>query len=264
MFKQIGRLCTGALAVAFLFPAVAQSTDTFRWNGKLANGQRVHVMDVNGSIAVTPSSGDAVSVVAEKKANRDGNLNDVEFKVEQSSEGLTICSLYRREDGSFPASCAERSDNNKRTKRNINVGTKINLQMPASANLKAQTVNGGIDVHGLRGSVDANTVNGAIDIETTGLANAKTVNGSVQAKVGTLNQDCTFSTVNGRVVVAVSPNLNATLSASTVNGKIESDLPITLQGSINRRNLQGKIGNGGANLKLSTVNGGIRLERASI
>jgi DUF4097 and DUF4098 domain-containing protein YvlB len=112
--------------------------------------------------------------------------------------------------------------------------------MPASSNLKVATVNGGIKVVGLAAQVDASSVN-----------------------VGRLDQDCRFSTVNGKIVLAVAGPVNADLSASTVNGRIETDFPITAMGSLSRRSLKGRIGNGGPQLELSTVNGGIRIERLS-
>lgn len=261
--SQIRLWVTGLAAFALMLPAYGQATEDFAWNGTLSDGLKLEVMDINGSIEVSPSSGNTVAIRAEKKS-RNGSLDDVEFKVEQEAGGIVVCTLYRREDGTFPAGCRDRGGRNNRTKRNVNVGTRYTIQMPAAANLKASTVNGGIEVRGLRAEVDANTVNGSVDVTTTGRANAKTVNGSVRATVGRLDQDCKFSTVNGRIVLAVNSDLNAEVKATTVNGRIESDLPITVQGSFGRRSLQGRIGSGGPRLDLSTVNGGIRIERASI
>jgi len=47
-----------------------------------------------------------------------------------------------------------------------------------------------------------------------------------------------------------------------VNGDISSDFPITVTGQVSRRHLTGTIGNGGPELTLSTVNGGINLLKA--
>lgn len=250
-------------AVALMLPAHGESVDQFAWNGSLSNGQKLEVMDINGGIDVSPSTGNTVAIRVEKKSRND-SLDDVQIKVEQKANGIVVCTLYRSADGSFPSGCQDASKRKRRTKRNINVTTNYTIQMPAYADLKATTVNGGIKVLGLTSEVDANTVNGSVDVTTTGRANARTVNGSVHVNVGRLDQDCRFSTVNGRIVLAVAGSVNADVKASTVNGRIETDLPVTVTGSLGRRSLRGRIGNGGPQLDLSTVNGAIRIERASI
>lgn len=249
-------------AAIFLLPASGESVDHFNWNGALANGKRLEVRDINGGIHVSPSAGNDVAIQVEKKTSN-GSLDDVEIKVEQEADAIVVCTLYRLDDGSFPSGCRDHGNGKRKTKRGANVATNYTIRMPSHANLKATTVNGGIKVLGLMAEVEATTVNGGVDIATTGRANAKTVNGSVHVNVGKLDEDCRFSTVNGRIVLAVAGALNADLKASTVNGRIETDLPVTVTGSLGRRSLQGRIGSGGPSLELSTVNGAIRIERAA-
>jgi hypothetical protein len=221
-------------------------------------------MDINGDIQISPSSGNAVSVRAEKTARR-GSTSDVEIKVEQEPAGIVVCTLYRRADGSFPAGCRERnSRENKQGWNRSEVRVQYVILMPTQANLAASTVNGGVTVKGLRGDVNASTVNGDVALETAGRASATTVNGKVIARIGKLDQDSSFSTVNGRIVISVSDAVNADVALSTVNGKIETDFPITIQGRTSRRKVEGRIGAGGPKLRLSTVNGGIRIEKATL
>jgi hypothetical protein len=246
----------------FLLPVCGASVEQFSWNGALSAGQGLEVIAINGGINVSPSVGNAVAIGVEKRTSG-SSLDDVQVKVEQLAEGIVVCALYRNEDSTFPSGCKETDRAKRRTKRNVNVTTTFTIQMPASSNLKVATVNGGIKVVGLAAQVDASSVNGGIDVATTGRASARTVNGGVHVNVGRLDQDCRFSTVNGKIVLAVAGPVNADLSASTVNGRIETDFPITAMGSLSRRSLKGRIGNGGPQLELSTVNGGIRIERLS-
>jgi DUF4097 and DUF4098 domain-containing protein YvlB len=54
--------------------------------------------------------------------------------------------------------------------------------------------------------------------------------------------------------------------ADTVNGSIDSDFPVTVNGRVSPRRLRGVIGESASpprELLLSTVNGDIRLRRAS-
>jgi DUF4097 and DUF4098 domain-containing protein YvlB len=259
MIRTISALALAAVALlpASLLPAAQQN---FAWNGTLAAGGNLEVRSVNGGIEVKPSSGNQVSITAVKRSKNNTEA-DAEVKVEQDSQGIIACVLYRRQDGSFPASCRER--NSGRGKKNVDVNVDFTIRMPAGANLQANTVNGGVSIAGMQGDVVAKTVNGGVNVDTTGHAQASTVNGAVMAKVGKIDQNTKFSTVNGRIVVAVGSTLNANLSMSTVNGSLETEFPITIQGRMGKRKLQGKIGNGGPRLELSTVNGGIRIEKAS-
>lgn len=261
--KTVLALCTVIATILLQTPAMAQ-TDVFSWSGSLANGQQLEVLTVNGNIGVTPSTGNAVSIRAEKTARR-GSTADVEIKVEQEAGGIVVCTLYRRADGTFPASCRDRNSSNQKGGWNrSDVRVELSIQMPAMVNLSAKTVNGSAAIRGLQAGVEANTVNGDLTLETAGSASAKTVNGKVEARIGRIEKDCTFSTVNGRILVAVASAVNADVSMATVNGKIETDLPVTIQGKMSARKLEGRIGAGGPKLNLNTVNGGIRIEKDTI
>lgn len=250
-------LAAAVLLPARVLPAVQQN---FAWNGTLSAGGTLDIRGINGSIEVKPSAGNQVSISAVKRSKNNTEA-DVEIRMEQETQRIVACVIYRRKDGSFPSSCREGSS--EKSKKNIDVEVDFTVRMPAAANLKASTVNGGVDIAGMQSGVVATTVNGSVKVETTGHARASTVNGAVLAKVGKIDQDTKFSTVNGRVVVAVGSGLNADVSMSTVNGSLETDFPITIQGRMGKRKLQGKIGSGGPTLELSTVNGGIRIEKAS-
>jgi DUF4097 and DUF4098 domain-containing protein YvlB len=71
-----------------------------------------------------------------------------------------------------------------------------------------------------------------------------------------------FKTVNGEIELSLPSVVDANLHAETLNGSISSDFPITVTGQMSRRRLDGTIGNGGRELRLSTVNGSIKLLRA--
>ena len=48
-----------------------------------------------------------------------------------------------------------------------------------------------------------------------------------------------------------------------MNGDIETDFPLTVTGKFGRRRIEGSIGGGGPVLEMETVNGAIKLEKAS-
>ena len=67
--------------------------------------------------------------------------------------------------------------------------------------------------------------------------------------------------MNGGITLTLPSVFDAELSADTLNGSIAADFPISVTGQMTPRRLRGTIGNGGHELKLSTVNGSIRLIR---
>ena len=78
---------------------------------------------------------------------------------------------------------------------------------------------------------------------------------------GRLNADDRISchTTNGDASATVPANTEADVELSTVNGQVHCDLPVTVQGGISDRRIRGRIGQGGASIRLGTVNGNVRL-----
>lgn len=74
-----------------------------------------------------------------------------------------------------------------------------------------------------------------------------------------------FGTVNGSITLRMPAGTNATVEGSTVNGGIDSDFPLMLEAnhSWGPRRFEGQIGQGGGKIEFETVNGSIRLVRAS-
>ena len=118
---------------------------------------------------------------------------------------------------------------------------------------------------GLKADVKASTVNGSVRVTTTGLAEASTVNGSVYVEMGRADwdNDLDFSTVNGGITLVLPSALNTEIRASTVNGELSTDYPLMVTGRFGPRRMRGTIGTGGRTLSLSTVNGEIRLRKAT-
>lgn len=266
-FRPLHRSALVALLVAPLLlptPVHAQETDrnAFSSDASLAPGHTVNIRNVNGSIAVERSTSGRVEIRARKQWRR-GNPDDVRV-VQVAGRGgdIMVCALWN------DAECT--ADGIKSTRRNgswndrNDVSVHFTLRVPDGVHVSVNTVNGGIVVERVAGTVDANTVNGSIDARSTrGPVHAKTVNGSITAAMGALgNDDLRYETVNGAITLELPSSLNADLDISTVNGSVNSDFPVTVQGTISRKRLRGTIGSGGTSLRASTVNGSVHLRRA--
>lgn len=235
----------------------------FEWSGTLAAGQTLWIKGVNGSIHAEPSSGREVQVTAVKAARRSDPAL-VRIEVSKSDDGIAICTIYPAPSGSPENTCDASDDSHSHT-RNNDVSVEYTVHVPAGINFSANTVNGTVDAMNLKGPVRANTVNGRIRLSTLDRAEAGTVNGSIEASVGSSSwrEPLEFQTVNGHIDLTLPKDASAEVRASTVNGDIETDFPLTVRGRIGRHRIEGSIGKGGGALRLETVNGGIRLHHGS-
>ena len=93
----------------------------------------------------------------------------------------------------------------------------------------------------------------------------KGVNGEIVASLGraTWSNALEFRTVNGGITLDLPAGLSTEVRATTVNGDIQTDFPLMVTGRLGPRRLHGTIGSGGRRLALETVNGSIRLRKAS-
>lgn len=238
--RRFTALVALAVAAASHPASVAGQTDEMFWRGSVEPDDAVEIFGVNGQIRAVPSDDDQVHVEATLRGRRSAP-ETVRVKVLEHEGGVTVCAVYptpegaRRENDCRPGGGSRHVEDN-------DVEVDFVVRMPAGVHLWAHTVNGEVDIEGLRGDAEGTTVNGDVSIETTGFVHAAT-------------------TVNGGILVEVPEGLHAEFRASTVNGTIESDFPILLSGRVGPREMRGTIGDGGRELKVSTVNGDIRIRR---
>jgi hypothetical protein len=187
----------------------------------------------------------------------------VKIEVVPSDEGVTICAVYPS-DGERENSCEAGEHGHMNTHDN-DVRVNFTVHVPAGVRFVGHTVNGEVEAANLGGDVQAHTVNGSIRVSTTGIAEASTVNGSITAAMGRASwtDALEFHTVNGGITLDLPANISTEVRASTVNGDIETDFPLTVTGRLGPRRVNGTIGSGGRRLALETVNGSIRLRKAS-
>jgi DUF4097 and DUF4098 domain-containing protein YvlB len=242
-----------AFLVAAPFGWSQDSNKDFHWKGKLNTDQTVTVKTINGEIKAEPASGDEVEVTGMATGKY---AQEVKFEVKQDGDGVTICETYPHHD-----SCTGKSsghDNNDRTHISYSV------RVPSRNRFTGKSVNGDITAQNLDRQVTAHTVNGGVKISTKSWAEAKSVNGSVEAMMGSADWTGTlhFSTVNGSIHIGLPANTNADVDVRSVNGSFKSELPLATQ-SFMSRHVEGRIGSGGRELKLDTVNGSVHLVKSN-
>jgi hypothetical protein len=217
---------------------------------------------VSGPINVTAASGRSATISGVKRVRR-GDAEFVHFMSRPiANGGILVCALWG-EDSSCDEDGAHSRNRNDR--QNNEVSVDFTVAVPAGVNVRIGSVNGDVEVQGATAEVEASTVNGEVRARSSGgPVRATTVNGDVRASMGSVGSgDLSYSTVNGSIELELPSAFNADVELRTVNGSFETDFPMTLSGRMSPRHLSGKIGSGGRDLRATTVNGSIKLRKAS-
>jgi DUF4097 and DUF4098 domain-containing protein YvlB len=252
-----------AVAAVCLLVASAFAQDsgrTFHWQGKLAADQTLTIKNINGAIDANGASGDQIDVTAEKSGAR---ADEVQIKVEQSSNGVTICAIYPGNDSNDCSSHWGHSNGGHGEKAKVD----FRVSLPKNLRFNAEDVNGSVSAQGMGRPVHASSVNGGVRVSTASWAEASSVNGSVECSMGAADWTgkLKIETVNGSVRLELPADANTDVKFSSVNGRLNSEFPVTISGVFGSHSAHGTIGSGGRELSVETVNGSVELtKRAGI
>ena len=263
-------------ALAFLLSATAAAAgaqasaagerettgNKFEWSGNVPAGAWVVVRNVKGRVDVTAASGRSASITGTKRVRRgdEGYVRYVSRPL--ANGGILVCALWGED-----ADCSESGMHSRDRNNSDNNDTSVDftVQLPAGVNVRAASVLGDVDVDGATAEVEATSVNGDVRAKSIGgPVEASTVNGDVRASMRNVGTgDLEYRTVNGSIELELPASFSGDVELRTVNGDFRTDFPMTMSGRVGPRHLEGKIGNGGRDLKATTVNGSITLRKAS-
>ena len=136
------------------------------------------------------------------------------------------------------------------------------VKVPASADARFSTVNGGVQVSGLKGRVTAEATNGGIKaVDISGPIDASTTNGGVEVELTSVaDSGVKLGCVNGGIELKIPSTAKANISAHVSNGGINaSGLQMETIGESSKRRLEARLNGGGPQIELSGTNGGIRI-----
>jgi hypothetical protein len=248
-------LAAAASAGCDIVTADFKTKETAEWRKtyQLQPGGRVEVTNVNGRIDVEPSQGNSVEVIAQKSARGATSeaakqaLDRIQITEDASPAGIRIETKLQRTGGLFNHGGLEVS---------------YTVRVPAGAEVRFSTVNGGIDLAGLTGRIKAETTNGGIKArDVTGAIDASTTNGGVDVELAQLAEGgAKLGCTNGGIKLHLPSDSKATISASIVNGGITTNGLQLETTESTRRRLEGRLNGGGARIELEGTNGGIRIE----
>jgi DUF4097 and DUF4098 domain-containing protein YvlB len=230
-----------------------EASTEWRKSFELQAGGHVEISNVNGKIEVSPGEGTAVEVYAKKigkASTADAAKQALErVQVVDSSEGRVIkveTKVDRGGGGLF---------NHSQTK------VEYVVRVPANAEVKLSTVNGGVQITGLSGRITAEATNGGIvGRDITGEIEAVTTNGGVEVDLASVpaagvKLECT----NGGIELRLPADAKATLSARVANGGIDTSGLNVQSRESSRRRLDADLNGGGPRITIEGTNGGISI-----
>ena len=233
-------------------------TDEFIWSGVPA-GKALEIRTMLGTIEAARSAGDSVRVFAVREGDGRG---DVQVRAFDRGNRITVCASHPSSDADGVIGCGTATPSgNGRKQMRSDARVNFRIELPSGMRLIARAVDGGVQLQGLESDVEVSTVNGNVQIQTTGAAEAVTVNGDIDAAIGRLTaEDNAFKTVNGSVTLLLPQELGAVVNAASVTGKVNTDLPLQVR-EAKRSKLSGTLGAGGPELSVKTVAGDVQLKR---
>jgi predicted Ser/Thr protein kinase len=226
-----------------------------------ANG-RLRLDNVNGQTEIVGWNRNEVSIKALKHGKTQESIETTKIVVDSAPDEISIHTKQPDSQSGFLRLLSWL----------INGGTKnvtvdYAIQVPRNTCLKEiASVNGQVVIEDVSSDINVSTVNGALQVAgAEGDLKLSTVNGRITAELVSLDrgQSVSLNSVNGRIEVFLPADANAEVKADTVNGSITSDfssLMVKKEFPVNE-NLKGTLGNGGASVKASTVNGKISVRR---
>lgn len=252
----LGLFCFGFIGTEAL--AKSRYEAAFHQTFPLAATGQVELDNINGKVHVTAWDRAEVEINALKRADSQEALDGLKIEIDAKPDRIRVHTQY-------PST--HRGWFGRRTKGDSG-SVDYEVKVPSQACLQnIQTVNGNLELEGVRGTIHASTVNGKLLVRNVAAdARLETVNGAVEAQLDTLTgvNSVSAHTVNGKVELTLPVNADAEVAANTVNGGIRTDpgLPVKKNWPVGSE-VRATLGKGGAKIDAQTVNGAIRIHNPS-
>src|SRR5581483_3975575 len=246
-----------ALIVSLLLVATLANAATEKHVHKTAAVAANGIVSIdthNGTVVVTTWNQPTVDVQARVEPAEFGSSDDVdktEIKVTQSGTDVHIESNY----DAVPTHLTWFG-----VSRNLPL-VHYTIQMPASSRLTIEDHNANVKVTGLQSDVRVNSHNGSVDIAGLGgSADIETHNGDITVAFSRFDRNSSFETHNGGIDIRLPQSARFRINASGHHMDVNSDFPTVVSKSGDR--YLGDVNGGGAELRVSTHNGSLRLRKS--
>lgn len=238
-----------------LFSARYSKVEKGEYKISAAGKKRFSLNNVNGKIKVVKTT-DQTSIIVKyektahvKKRDLGGPMTEITLNIDSSGTDVKIDTDFENERSILQLGGHETNT------------VDYEIYIPENILVNLDNTNGSIDLNELTNDVKAETINGTIRLNNlTGKLDIETTNGLIKGNIDS-TKGITATTVNGSIRLNFGPQVSANIKADVVNGsvKIENLNFKNQSDKKDRKYFQGTLGNGGAEIKLETTNGSIRL-----
>ena len=227
--------------------------DETRKSFELKPGARLEVQGINGKVEIQTSDTKTADVYVRRTADSPHSLRRREMIIEQTTDGLLVRSkqnhvgLWEHLFGHDP-------------------NEQVTIKAPRQIALSLRGINGRVTSGDIDGSLEVKGINGRVELgEANESAEISGINGSILVGFKQLGErGARLSGVNGGIELRLANGLNADLTAKGMNGNVRSEIPeVTVDKNEHGSRYSARIGNGGAPISISGINGNVRLTRAS-
>ena len=224
-------------------------TQEVRQSYKLAASARVEVSGINGLLQIETTDGSDAEVYVVRSVRNQEDFDQRKLVIEQKGDSLVVRVRNNRER-SFWSMLGGRNDERQRAY----------LKLPRKVELEISGINGKTDIGEITGRVELSGLNGPVKVaRATGGFNLSGANGNIEATIAQLTKGVEVHGVNGNLDLRFSGEVNADVEVHGVNGQISPELPNLSVKEQKRGSLEARLGNGGAPIDVSGVNGNIHL-----
>jgi len=231
----------------------------YRFSRAMRSGDVLAIRNIDGTVTVTRASGGTAEVLVTKRVLRgDGDL--VRAVLEETDDGIRVCTVYLDSADQEVDGC--HGQRRGRHREPLEVEMTYEVRLPAGVELEVGTVDGDIEASGLAARARLSTVDGDVRVRGRAPERVSTVDGNVTLDAdGTLPDEMRISTVDGSIALGFPAGAGFEVQATTVDGDMTSDFPITIKGKWGPRTMRGTAGDGRTRIRLSTVDGDVRITR---
>ena len=228
-------------------------TEKAEYKLNAAGKTRIEIDNLNGDLDVIAIEDtlNTIYIMAEIRdrvriGEQDKPIEGIEIKIDSSGNVIKVNTEYKH----FGTFLGDKSE----------AKVKYIIKVPSKLQVYVTLTNGKINANNLQSDSKFENVNGSIYLgKCSGDIKLETVNGSIKANIDS-TKGINAETVNGSITIGNLKLVNANVDASCDNGKVKYENISFSSLSSEKKNLSGMLGSGGSIIKLTTVNGSIKLD----
>ncbi|HKP39217.1 MAG TPA: hypothetical protein VJT71_20325 [Pyrinomonadaceae bacterium] len=231
-----------------------QPREEIRKSFELQPGARIEVAGINGKVDIQTSDTHTAEVYVLRTAKTQDGLKRREVTIEQTSNGIII-KTKQVGHGFWEHIFGSKAKED------------VTIKAPRQIALALRGINGRVTGGDIDGALEAKGINGHVDLgQATESAELSGINGNISVTLNKLgSRGARLSGINGGIELKLAADLNADLTAKGMNGSLRSEIAgVTVNKGDYGSNYSARIGDGGAPITMSGINGNVRLTQATI